>query len=520
MNYRSFIGLLLLLFFTSNAFSQQLLGAFNFGRSYNIDDKAESFIVAENGYLPNMLFFINKEKVHLSIWDQDEYLGNILEAEKPERFIKTLGSVTNDDSHTLFFTTKNEDELSSIKFNLNEGTSKSTTFPKTLPLTDQKLLSTFTHQNSFYLLTLLDSSSTLRILKVGDLNINQVQDIDLKTGLQSFFEENEVVKDSLFSALLHSTLYSNNHRFTNIESQQVNPLLLSAQNNKLYIDGNNLLLTLDRPREQTISIKINLYDFSHEVKYFSHPSIELGKFTTYTSNSYYHDNKLYQVIVSSKESCLSITDFNTNELIQEYRTKKGDSITIKNSAYTNHHIRRKSKKKKGGAQLKDHNFIEETLDGHLGISVYEAQKNIEATWGAFKFVRDNERSSDGTAALALSTVSAGLELTVLAPITAGILTPSVGVSVYINPIALITANKNIESNYIKSLFDKQTGEYIPKFTTPNVLERIEFYTLNWKDEVIAKTLVKQGNDYILGYYDKLKGRYFLRVFEDNPENYN
>src|SRR5690606_30636685 len=113
-----------------------------------------------------------------------------------------------------------------------------------------------------------------------------------------------------------------------IDSKAYVPLVTGASKSKLFIDQNNLILTLDHKLAETQLINISLENFLFTEKLVPQQQLPSG---AGESTSFYHSGKLFQLKFNQEELALSVFDFATQQTIKHFAAGKSDDIKFRNS---------------------------------------------------------------------------------------------------------------------------------------------------------------------------------------------
>jgi hypothetical protein len=264
-----------------------------------------------------------------------------------------------------------------------------------------------------------------------------------------------------------------------LETNQFNPLFLGAKNTKLYVEENNLILTFDYNSKQTQIFDINLSTF--EITEKNLPQLTLKK-QNGLANSYFHENKIYQLNVNDEEMIFSIKDYNSSNTITSYSVTKNDSITFKNSPL---YLQSDNQKPQGLSNTKK--FFQRLLVLNVGLSVYKTKKNILITLGGTNFGDQNliDLSVSFNAALQGD---------------------------YSNLAQDFANNLRPTNAYFECVFDKKLSP-TSSLQEPLAIDYISGF-MNDHKEVSLQNTFRYKDYYLFGYYDTKVRQYVLRKFID------
>jgi len=264
-----------------------------------------------------------------------------------------------------------------------------------------------------------------------------------------------------------------------IETNQFNPLFKGTEKSKMYLLKNRLLLTFDHNLKETQAFEIDLNTYEITEKKFTQPTTQkqVG-----LSNSYYHENKLYQLITNEEELVFEIKNYQTAEIIKSYSIKKTDTISFKNSPLWFQMNGQKPKEIKNTAK-----FLQRLLFLNVGLSVYKTPKAILITIGG-----SNEGENN------YMTFNRGIE----SAFTGNFSDVAYDMLNSYGPTTL----------YFESVFDKKL-EHSKQVLDPLAVDFISGFS-NDHREISLSSVFRYKNYYILGYYDTYAKQFTMRKFTD------
>lgn len=372
-------------------------------------------------------------------------------------------SFSEDGNPTLYWFSREEKSIILIKYFLENKTSRALKFQ--IPLEDKFILTNYQKDNNFYLIMKERTKEALTafIFKNGlaeekFLDFSSFKFIDRRT------------QPKTFSQIL------NENPIEKMDSGEYNPLYKVTAKSKMYLLPNRLILSLDQSFRKTQLFDIDLESMEIKEKTFMKP---VGEKNPKTSNSFYHENKLYQINVNPDELLFDIKDYESGESIKSFTVSKKDTIRFSNSPLLMQIEDREPRKLKNTAR-----FLKTLSSLDAGLSVYKNQNNLFITLGG--------SGSD------LKTVSMN------------------GFN-FNDPMGDFPSNNfyNIETNYsvfFESIWTKKlelTQETHQPFATDKV-----FYFLDTHKEAVLPNTLKLNNYILLSYYDILSKQIMLRKFTD------
>ena len=373
-------------------------------------------------------------------------------------------SFSEDGNPTLYWFSPQEQSIIVIKYYFENKTTRALKF--SLPVEEQYIITQYQKDNNFYLLMKYKTKQALTayVFKNG---VADEKFLDFS----SFAFRDRKTQQKTFNQIL------NENPIEKMESGDYNPLYKATSKSKLYILPNRLILSLDQGLRKTQLFDINLENSEIKEKTFLQP---LGQKNAKTSNSFYHENKLYQLNVNSNELLFDIKDYNSGELIKSFTVLKKDTIRFNNSPLLMQIEDRKPKTIKNTS-----NFIKELASTNAGLSVFKNKKNLFITLGG---TGNSSR-----------TVSMN------------------GFNMFDDFYGDFPSNNyyNIESNYsvfFESIWTKKL-ELTTETYEPFASDKI-FYFIDTHREIFIPNILKLNNYSILGYYDTIAKEYVLRKFTD------
>jgi hypothetical protein len=244
----------------------------------------------------------------------------------------------------------------------------------------------------------------------------------------------------------------------------------------MYVLKNRLLLTLDHNFKETQAFDIDLTTLEIQEKKFPQPS---AKKQTGLSNSYYHENKIYQLRTNEDELLFEIKNYPSNESIQKFTVSKADTISFKNSPLWIQMNGQKPKELKNTAK-----FLQRLLFLNVGLTVYKTPKAILITIGGTNN-GDYDASAGFNAALSGNFTDVAFD---------------------------IMNNSGPSTVYFESVFDKKL-QHSKQEQDPLAVDFISGFREEHYEITLAST-IRYKNYYIFGYYDTYTKQYTMRKFID------
>jgi len=471
---RTIISALLLSFSLCNSYSQTEWFSIN-TKERSGDKKLKQVIQIVNDNSKELVTFFQYYNFFVAYLNNSNgELINVFSANALPKFKNNyLGTSINNDTYTLFFQNDYGTKFSAL--NINFKTSKFEYNNKLVVQSNiESVIGSFEYKSHIYLLTSEKKSSKLHLYKF----INHTE-ITVKT---FDFSETEFVTPRGFTVTLDRFLDNgyDSSTATLIENNEPGALESSSRKNKLFLDGETLVLTNDLYNNATTFISINLENGNS--KYLNFPKSSFNKKDRASkSNSFVLDNYFFNFYVTRDYFDFSIYNVNTQDLIKSYKVTENESITFKNSPI----ILEKGDFEKYRELSRTKQFLRKVSRSNAGIYAYNKDGNFVITLGA------NDSEIQGNELAALGVFVGGLPLGVMI----ATLTPS------------YESYTGTKSTRIECLFDESFNS-INGSIPENVFDKINNYIRNNSTiKFKHKSIFKANNNYIIGYYSKETGLY-------------
>ncbi|MCD0475580.1 hypothetical protein LPB87_14365 [Flavobacterium sp. EDS] len=304
------------------SFSQDIVKEFDL----KLEKKRDFFQVVNEDEKEVIIFLNDKEKVTSIRFDQKFSIIDSLTTSRPEKkYGNIIGYSKTDDNYFIFWASEDRKEISSQYFNFAKKETKTTSI--NLELKKEKIVKELTINNVFYLITIIKNTSILKFyISNNDGNLN-TKTIDL-SNLQ--FKNKLANEVNLYTAL---TEKSSDIFIQNISTDSPPSLALSTKQYKIYTYKNDeIIFTIGNNAFSTDILKINLNDFTGNLKSIQQPAIARGAYGSiiFKSNSFLIDDKIIQIKTNPEVLFLTISDQNGNK-INQFIASREEEITFKNS---------------------------------------------------------------------------------------------------------------------------------------------------------------------------------------------
>jgi len=418
-----------------------------------------------------VVFASDKNTVTALQYTRVLYYKDSLATERPDddEYNFMAGYSYNESGHpSAYWANSDFTKIQELHFDFDTKTVTDYNFA--LPFTNEDILSTFSENNYFYILSLPKLGSKLK--------------------LYVFYEGRYLLRSLDFSSFTFKD--ADNHPTTlrklledytiqKIESDSYNPLPATVGKVKLYVSEKALQLTFDQNELYTQVFTINTVNYGVSEKIIPQILIEDS-----TSNSFLQNDKLYQVTLNDEELNLSATNILTGVVLKAYRAGKEDTITFKNSPLLEQTGDRHSNEFKNTKK-----FLRKAASGDAAVSVYQTPNDVMVVTGTIRTIMP-------TGDLILGAMMSG------ATIATG---AGSGDMLGMFP-------GNTQTIYFESLFDENFN-HKPLPQQRLAADYIGQYIAGHEKAVSMETVFKYDYYYVLGFYDVKAKKYVMVKFQDD-----
>jgi hypothetical protein len=442
-------------------FSQTILATFPLELKKSKEYK--QIVNAENTVTHDLFVFASdKENLTILKYNSALFLSNQYALPRPDINYKQIAgySFNSEGNPTIYWSSQDLKKILAVQYDLN---SKSTTsiINYDQQLFNQTLITQFQENNTFYILAKKEFEEKL-VLYVFKNGAKEEKTLDF-TSFKFKNSKNQAIK---FSQILEALPVEK------IETSQFNPLFKGTQKTKLYVLKNRLLLTFDHNYNETQTFEIDLSTFEIQEKNFPKTS---NKEYVSLSNSYYHENKIYQLKVNAEELLFEIKDYKTAETIKSFLVSKTDTIPFKTSPLRFQLEGQRPKEFKNTAK-----FLNQLVYLEVGLTVYKTPNSILITLGGTGTIQFTDVVNSGN------------------QFNGDLMFRDIPTTVY-----------------FESVFDKKL-DHNKKNQDPLAVDFISRF-IQEHEEVTLQNIIRYKNYYILGYYDTYTKQYTMRKYIDGFE---
>lgn len=405
--------------------------------------------------------YINILKYNKSLFLKSQFKDSI----KNIRERTLIGySISGDGSPLLYWATNNLRNIRIIKYHLETKTSKSLNFD--LPPNTEYIITTFQKNNMFYMLCKETNQQHLLLYEFNNGKA-EVKMFDLS----AILFQNDKGQNLAFKTLIRY------YPIEKMDPENFNSLDKTVNKSKMYVSNDHIFLTFDYSLKKTHVLNLNLITTDVTEKNFNQP---VSKAPSKTSNSFFYENKLFQIKINKEELLLDIKDFDSGKTLKSFEVSKNDTIPFKNSPFLVQINDKKPQEIKTTAK-----FLKRLSALNTGISVFKNKTNTFISLGGFAEYQFSGYDYIQTNLLAdFFSNDYG------------------GYSEYSSKMAYFDAMLSQDLEFVNN-----------KQSEPLAIDNV-FYYLNTNKNISLQNILKLKDYYILGYYDVVSGQYIMRRFTD------
>jgi len=457
--------------FANLSFGQTLLTSIDLDlKKASSNHRALHAVNANNNEV--FVFASDKEKLTAIKYNSFIFFKDSLSINRPDKDFEQMAGYSFNEEGTpeIYWSETDFKKIKAISFDLKTRKTAENLFE--LPFEKELILSSFSENNSYYIMTVSKTEDELKLYVFQDgkmkekfIDFSEFKILDIRNNplkLWSLFEENPLEK---------------------IEVDELNSLVYACSTAKFYVLNDKIILTFDHNASETQIFEINLETYKLEEKKIAQEVLKTGPGK---SNSYLSDGKLYQLKVNENELFLAVKNYTTGELINTLSTSKEEVIAHKNSPLFSQTGKQRQKEFKNTKK-----FLERLEDSQIGISVYEAQHNSFITIGGIRDVA----STGG----------------ILLGIASGVGAVASGGSTFF--MDDLMEGGSLQVNYFETHLDPKS-QYFKKEQEILATDYVAQF-LDLKKDISLASTFKFKDHYILGYYDSDAKKYVLRKFQDD-----
>ncbi|KAF2335476.1 hypothetical protein [Flavobacterium daemonense] len=419
-------------------------------------------INAENSKTHEVFVFASDNKtINILKYNKSLFLANqFSDTIKAEQKRTMLGySFGEDGNPTLYWGSENHKNIRIIKYNLENKTSTVLGFD--FPANAGNLITSFQKNNAFYILSKEKDQEHLLLFEFR----NDKCEIKM-FNFAPFSFQNERGQSVSFSALVQY-----HYPIEKMETDDFSSLDKTEKKSKMYVLDDHIILTFDYNTKRTQVFDLNIKTNEITEKIFDTPDTQtMPKIT----NSFYLENKLYQISANSEQLLFSLKDFDSGKSIKNISVSKNDTITFKNSPMFLQVNGEKPQKLKTTSK-----FLKQLSTVNASLSAFKNRQYTFVTFGGFAAYQS--------------------------------------LSVNYAPNGFLDGFNNVQNATKMVFFDSVLNSDF-EFIKNNQIEPLAIdnlnYFINTSKNISLVSILKLSDYYVLGYYDNVSKSYVMRKFTD------
>ncbi len=443
--------------------------------------------------LLNVLFIEKKEITSLKYnKSKDRVAQKVFETEKRRKYKEHLGHVLNNNGNlNMYFTNSRKRGLMLAVLDTQNDTF--TYQDMDIDFDRQSYLYSVAHDNKFYILT-IDTQVNLILHEIDGTNHGftkfPVSELKYKT---SPTDQEGFISKALKTGFNGSV---GDSKLVALEENLPNSIELVSNESKLIKRDDKLFIIVDLDDTRTDVLEISLENKKLAVRSFDQPLERFEDLGGIKSNSYLHENKIYQVAVSNDQLVLDIKNYDTAESIKSFEVNRDDKdIPFKNTPII----------QLGGA-YEDYRELDRTRqllrkmsNSFPGVAVYRYNDQLEITVGGSKEVQ-NAGVGFGMAFGAMG-----------GAMSVGGVNVDIGFQPFYNPYFMsYDMGVKSKSTFIVGLFNNDINHMIGDIPG-NIWDRLETFTEDLNPYM--ENIIPREDHILYSYYDKKAREYKLVRFD-------
>ncbi|WP_272150762.1 hypothetical protein [Tenacibaculum aiptasiae] len=509
--------------------SQKQIGSFNPEIENSSKNIQKSFSIF-NKYTDNISTFLFKKKsiyAYLLNKDFHDKKKLVLKGVKPKYNVIIGKLYDRENNYTLILSNNERSKFILAKFLFNAK--KTIITESNFGLKNLRFLQSINKGNKVHLLFLNEKNSTIisrnyhsngkaTSTKFNFQNekflITDIKEISFKKLLVDYTKPNHREIENIAYELtkINEIPYKNEIVYksfsTTTKRNQTSPtsIDLTSRLSKLYVNNNNVIITLDKNRFYTQILTLNIDKGTYSFQKIKKPLFSVKKMYK-RSNSFIHNDLLFQVAVSKNILTFTIYDIKKEQLLKEITAKSNNPINFKNTpilqeggAFEKHRDLEKTNK-----------FLRKISQSNIGIGVMKNKNSYEIVIGSSKL-----------ASKGINTVSTILGAALMSGAPNFIDTNNFS-QVSFNSYASYLTTKSVRIhclfdenfNHLSGTIEKNLYDKITRFIKPILSNEKDgiYENVQQKIEVpIAFDVFKTNNSTILGSYLPLTKKYSYYKF--------
>ena len=443
--------------------------------------------------LLNVLFIEKREITRLQYnKSKDRVAQKVLETEKRRKYKEHLGHVLDDNGNlNMYFTNSRKRGLLLAVLDTQNNTFIYQDLD--IDFDKQSYLYSVAHDNKFYVLT-IDTQVNLILHEIDGINHDftkfPVSELRYKT---SPTDQEGFISKALKRGFNGSV---GDSKLVALEENLPNSIELVSNESKVIKRNERLFIMVDLDDTRTDVLEISLVNKKLALRSFDQPLEQFEDLGGIKSNSYLHEDRIYQVAVSIDKLVLDIKNYGTGASIKSFEVNRDDEdISFKNTPII----------QLGGA-YEDYRELDKTRqllrkmsNSFPGVAVYRYNEQLEITVGGSK-----EMPNYGMGGMLMGGVSMGT-------VNMGGVSVDLGFQPFYNPYFMsYDTGVRSKSTFIIGLFNNDINHMIGE-VSDNIWDKLENYTEDLNPYM--ENIIPHDGYLLYSYYNKKDKQYKLVKFD-------
>lgn len=324
----------------------------------------QQLFLAPNGTEGLYLMASDNDRVYALSYNRALFFRDSLSAPRPDRDYVSMAGYSHDASGTTIYWAKEGfDKILSYRYNFTtRSVAKSVA---SIDYTKQTYLCSFSENNRFFILTASDNAPVLSFY-IFTNGAPEVKTVDFSA---YDIQDTKGRKIKINELLIASGLQK-------IDPSLPNPAASATGPVKLFSRKDGFVLSVDINRKQTL-----LFDFdsafSLTQKIVLFPEINGAE----RQNSFYHEGRLYQMVVAEEAMALTCKDVATGAEIGRYDASADRDITFRNSP-----LMAQVDDSEPNQVSSSKRFLRRLSGSSVGLTVYRSPEDLLVTIGGMRGV--------------------------------------------------------------------------------------------------------------------------------------
>lgn len=438
----------------------------------------------------NLSLFIDDSKtLNAYIYNENlERIDSLISDGLPKKYTEIIGYVQKAEKTILYLKNRNAKKIGAIIFDFKNRKTKE--IELNFKLRGEQYVESLSRNNKFYLITTVKKKSVLKFYEFNGIHSTKhLLNIDYKFRIA----DNEML--NLYEMLKNLKISSPDPiELRKIDNELPVSVELAGAMNKIYETDNGFELTLDKSIHETYILKINLHNYTVDIKRIEKPKYSSNE--RFFSKSFLLDDNIYQILGNSDELFFEAKNRNTGKILKKLHITKKEVIPFKNTPII---------QDKEGGIFASHRELKKTAKflrkiDNEDISVAVQKKNNKYIITIGSFTKPYYGSGSTFMMAPPSGMGMGAPTMTVVPLGSNF---NLSLSSYLS----YTYGKSVR---IKCLFDSNFN-HIEGDISENAFDRIKDYA-KLQHDPIAENVFKWNNSIYYGYYSDETEAYRLINF--------